>query len=149
MVRKNIILQAATRVYLGIVLFFFLMKLLHLEQIFELRLLNFLIVFWGVNWALKKNILENRNTSFLENFSLALSVSVLAIVSITISAVIYLYQIDPSFIGVLESYNIWGNKLNPQIIGFALLIEGMGSSMVCSFVLMQYWKSYKIPTLAN
>ena len=66
-IEKNV-LYNATRIYLGIVAFFFLMKFLNLEQITELRILNFLIVFWGINVAIKNNATRNFNSTYLRNY---------------------------------------------------------------------------------
>jgi len=139
---KNIIITNAFKIYFGIVLFFFLMKLLDLEQITELRLLNFIFVFWGINSAIKKNIFKNNN-NYIENLSIGFRTSFLAMLLLIFSLTIYLYYINPSFIHVIENLKIWGNHLTPPLIAFAIFIEGISSSLVCTFILMQYWKGYK------
>ncbi len=141
---KNIILNNGLKIYLGIVIFFFVMKLLRLEQFTELRLLNFIFVFWGINNAIKTNIFKNRSNNYLENLYIGFATSFLAMILLIFSLTIYLFYIDPSFIHIIENLKIWGNHLTPPLISFAIFIEGISSSVVCTFILMQYWKGYKI-----
>jgi hypothetical protein len=61
-----------------------------------------------------------------------------------VSLNIYLSYIDPNLITAIEDLKIWGSNLNPVLITFAILIEGISSSLICTFILMQYWKKYKI-----
>jgi len=140
----KIIIINAIKIFAGIVLFFFLMKLFGLDEFTELRLLNFIFVFWGINSAIKKNIFKNGNNNYLENLSLGFRTSFLAILLLIFSLTIYLFYINPSFIHVMENSKIWGNNLTPPLIAFAIFIEGISSSLVCTFILMQYWKNYKV-----
>lgn len=142
---KNIIFLNALKIYLGIVLFFFLMKLFKLEHITELRLLNFIFVLWGVNSAIKKNINSNSGFGYLQNLFVGFSTSFSAVILITFSLTIYLFYINPAFIQVIESLKIWGSKLSPIKVAFAIFTEGISSSLVASFIIMQYWKNFKIP----
>lgn len=140
----KIILINAVKIFAGIVLFFFLMKLFGLDEFTELRLLNFIFVFWGINSAIKKNIFTNGNNNYLENLSIGFRTSFLAILLLIFSLTIYLFYIDSSFIHVMENSKIWGNHLTPPLIAFAIFIEGISSSLICTFILMQYWKNYKV-----
>lgn len=141
---KKIILINASKIYLGIVLFFFLMKFFNLEQITELRLLNFIFVFWGINSAIKKNIFTNHENEYVQNLYVGFATSFLAIILLGVSLNIYLSYIDPTLIIAIEDLKIWGSNLNPVLITFTILIEGISSSLICTFILMQYWKKYKI-----
>ena len=140
---EKIVLVNALKIFAGIVLFFFLMKLFGLESVTELRLLNFIIVFWGVNSAIKKNFIENQNSAYLQNLVLGFFTSFVAVILTSISLTVYLFYIEPSFIEVLESSTLWGNSLTPPLMAFAIFIEGVASSMICTFIVMQYWKNKK------
>jgi len=145
---NKIIVKNALKIVLGIVLYFFAMKLLGLENVVELRFLNFLFVVWGVNSSIKNNIHENKETGYVGNLFLGVSTSVVAVIITVISLILYVTFISPEFIIVLENSFLWGNNLSLQLIVFALLIEGIASSVICSFILMQYWKNYKIEDFA-
>ena len=67
---------------------------------------------------------------------------------IIIGLITYVSLIDPGFISVLEKSFLWGSNLTLPLIIFAIAIEGIASSVICSFILMQYWKNYKIEDYA-
>lgn len=142
---EKMVFKNALKIYLGVVLFFFLMKLLGLDDITELRVLNFGFVFWGVNSVIKENIFKNNNTNYLQNLFLGLFTSLASVFFILISFTIYLHYIEPSFIQVVEDSTLWGNDLTPTLIAVAIFMEGMASSVVCSFIVMQFWKNQKRP----
>ena len=144
MTTEKIIFTNAIKIYIGIVLFFFLMKLLGIDHITELRALNFFFVFWGINNAVKNNIFKNNNNTYLSNLFIGFSTSFLSVIMISASLMIYLFYIDPSFIETIENLLLWGGNLTPPLISFAILIEGLASSIICTFIVMQYWKKYKI-----
>ncbi len=143
----KIIANQALKIYIGIVGYFLLMKLLHLEHLVQLRAFNFFIVLWGVNTAVKKNIFDNLDNGYLKNLSVAFSTAFMAVVGIAISLAIYLSFINSDLIMILENSMMWGSHLSTGKILFAILIEGMASSVICSFLIMQYWKKHKIESL--
>ena len=140
----KIIVNNALLIVAGIVGFFFLMKLFGLDNVSELRLLNFVFVLWGINRAIKMNIEQNKETLYLNNFSLGVGTSVLAVGITVLGLIIYVDYIDNSFMSVLEYSFFWGRNLTLPLVVFALLIEGIASSVICSFILMQYYKNYKV-----
>ncbi|MGB0837027.1 MAG: hypothetical protein ACPGRE_02935 [Flavobacteriaceae bacterium] len=116
------------------------MKLFGLDQIVELRLLNFGIVFWGINRAIKLNITENSETDYLSNFGVAMQVATISLLMIVVSLSVYLNYIDPNFLEVMEETGIWGSRLSVLMVTFGIAVEGFASSVITSFILMQYWK---------
>lgn len=136
----RIIWKQALLIYSGIVCFFLLMKLFGLDQIVELRLLNFGIVFWGINRAIKLNITENSETDYLSNFGVAMQVATISLLMIVVSLSVYLNYIDPNFLEVMEETGIWGSRLSVLMVTFGIAVEGFASSVITSFILMQYWK---------
>jgi len=145
---SKIIINNALKIYLGIVIYFFVMKLLGLENITKLRLLNFLIVVWGVNAAIKQNIFKNHNNTYLTNLSIGFSTSVLAVISVAISLIFYVSFINDNLLYIMENSSVWAKNLTLGKVVFAILIEGLASSVICTFIIMQYWKKYKINIIA-
>lgn len=144
---KKIIIGNAIKIYSGIILYFFLMKILGLENITELRLFNFLIVIWGINSAIKQNLNTNKNNTYLTNISIGFSTSLSSLLAIVISLIFYITFIDQTLLLIMENSSVWGKNLSLGKIVFALLIEGLASSVICTFLVMQYWKKYKAPIL--
>ena len=145
---SKIIIRNGIKIFIGIVVYFFTMKLLGLEKITELRLLNFLIVVWGVNYAIKQNIFENEINTYLSNLSIGFSTAILAVLLVAVSLVFYISFIDNELIYLMENSRVWGNDLSLGEIIFAILIEGLASSIICTFIIMQYWKKHKLNILA-
>lgn len=141
---KKIITQQALKIYLSIIIYFFIMKLFGLEKMVELRIFNFAFVLWGVNSAIKQNLFVNLENSYLSNLSIGFATSFFAVLTVTFSLIVYTLVIDPSIIGIMTNSILWGNNLTLGHVVFALLIEGMASSVICSFLIMQYWKKHKL-----
>lgn len=144
----KIIINNGFLIYIGIVFFFFLMKILNLDEVAELRFLNFIFVLWGINKAIKTNITLNKETSYIDNLSVGIGTSILAVGLTIFGLVIYVNFIESNFISILENSFLWGNHLTLPLVVFALGIEGIASSVICSFILMQYYKNYKLPNVA-
>ncbi|CAL2085965.1 hypothetical protein [Tenacibaculum sp. 190524A02b] len=144
MSKSKIILNNALLIFGGIVGFFFLMKILGLDNVSELRLLNFVFVLWGINKAIKTNITANQESLYINNFSIGIGTSALAVGLTIVGLITYVGFIDSGLITVLENSSFWGQNLSLPLIVFALAIEGVASSVICSFILMQYYKNYKV-----
>lgn len=139
---NKLVFKNALKITLGIVLYYFLMKIFGLEQIVELRYLNFLFVVWGINSSIKTNININQENIYISNLFLGIFTSVLAVFMTIIFLITYVSLFSTNLIEILENSFLWGNNLSLPLIIFALLIEGIASSVICSFILMQYWKNY-------
>ncbi|MBA6155552.1 hypothetical protein H3Z83_03320 [Tenacibaculum sp. S7007] len=143
MTSTKIIVNNALLIFGGIVAFFFLMKILGLENVSELRFLNFAFVLWGINRAIKTNMDRNQESQYFTNFSIGAATSIAAVALTIIGLIIYVDFINPGFMTVLEDSSFWGQNLSLGLVIFAFAIEGIASSVICSFILMQYYKNYK------
>lgn len=137
---NQIIIKNALKIVLGIVLYFFAMKLFGLENISELRFLNFLFVAWGINSAIKSNIQENKDTLYISNLFIGVSTSIIAMGIILIGLITYVSIINTAYITTLENLHLWDRNLSIPLIVLAIIIEGIVSSVIFSFIIMQYWK---------
>lgn len=144
MTRSKIVWKQSILIYIGIVSFFFVMKIFGLDDIVQLRALNFIFVFFGINKAIKLNIINNGEVDYLSNFSLAILTAVTALIMVILSLVIYLDFIDPGFLEVMEQVRVWGAQINVLMVAFGIAVEGFASSVIISFILMQYWKRRSI-----
>ncbi|RKF04637.1 hypothetical protein C8N26_1310 [Tenacibaculum lutimaris] len=145
MASNRIIFSNALLIFAGIAGYFLVMKIFGLEDVAELRFLNFAFVLYGINRAIKTNIIKNHESVYFSNFLLGIGTSIVAVALTIVSLIIYVDFIDPSFMNVLEKSSFWGQKLSLPLVVFALAIEGIASSVICSFILMQYYKNYKVP----
>ena len=86
--------------------------------------------------------MEFNTTSYFQNLFLGFKSAALAIVLVAISLFVYLKAIDPSFMQVLESSMIWGNKLSIFQITLVIAIEGIASAFLLTYMVMQYMKNW-------
>lgn len=140
---NNLVIRNAIFISAGIILYFFIMKISGLEGNSELRFLNFVFVFWGINNAIKSNIIHNGETLYVRNLAVGIGTSALAVGITVVGLIIYVSFIDPEFLEVIKESFIWTGNITLPLFVFALLIEGIASSVISSFILMQYYKNYK------
>lgn len=137
----NTSLRYGLFIYLGMVAYFFIMKLFGLQEITELRVFNFFIVLIGLYKLLQYNIQNKGETNYGKNFLSAIKASFFSVLLFSISMVVYLEFINPRFMSVLEHSKIWGSNLSVIQLSMAILVEGTASTFMIAFLLMQYFKS--------
>lgn len=129
-------------IFIGIGIYFALMELLGLSDVYMLRMLNILIVGYGVNRTIKSNIHDGVRgyfTNFISGFITSMIGAILSIASLLIYIKIRGGQ---EFLENLSSaFLIGGGDVNVYTYTIALLtLESSAASLITSFVLMQYWK---------
>lgn len=143
MKKKNFTLRYGLYIFACIVAFFGLMKLFNLEEISELRVFNFVFVIYFINKLIVRNYIEHENVGYLYNLRTAFGASAFAVILSCVSMFLYTSYIEPGFSEVLEGSFLFGRDLNGMRVTLVLFLEGMASSAVVAFSLMQYWKNYK------
>lgn len=128
-------------IYTALVGYFFLMKLLGLEEFTEFRLFNFFIVMGGLFLVVKESMSKNPK-SYMQNLFLAIKTSTKTMFLVSISLLVYLSWINPGYMEILENSLVWGRNLSVQQVVLAILIEGISSTYVLSFIIMQYMKNW-------
>ena len=126
---------------IALIVYFLLMKLLGLEENFSLRLFNFVIVVGGIYYALRSAIVKSKTSStYFQGLITGFRTTLVAVALFTIFMAVYVKVIDPSFVKVLEESGIWDADLSLAQAAFAVVIEGVTSGVVISFVWMQRFK---------
>ena len=129
-------------IFLAIGIYFILMEVLGLSDVFYLRVLNLFIVIYGVNRTLKANFADNIKGYFknlMSGFATAMIGAILGIISLLIYIKLrggeeYLAELSKEFLFG------GGTPSIPQYC-IGLLFESTAASMVICFCLMQYWKA--------
>lgn len=128
---------------LALIVYFLLMKLAGLESNFALRFLNFLIIIGGCYLLLRKMYSGgNAEDSYFSGLIAGVVLTVTAVITFTAFLAVYVLAIDPAFMDVLEDSQIWGSHLELEQAAFAIIIEGIASGVIISFILMQYFKQF-------
>ena len=132
-------------IFVGIGIYFLIMEMLGLSHLFFLRMLNIFIVIYFINKTIKSNYIEGK-TEYLENL---ISGTLTALIGVVLSVVGLLIYISmkggDAYLAKLSQNFLFGGgtpSVNQYCIG--LFFEGIASSIIITFTLMQYWKDRPI-----
>jgi hypothetical protein len=126
-------------IFIGIGLYFMLMEILGLANLYYLRLLNVLFVFYGTNRTLQMNYKEGK-TIFASNAVSALLTSVIGVFLSVIGLIAYSYmQGGDAYLQSLSKTLLFGGDPSIMTYSISLLFEGIVSAVIISFMLMLYW----------
>ena len=126
----------------GLTAVFLLAKFAGLADLLVLRLLNLPILVGGVLMAIHHfKAQKNSNMAYLEGFGIGMFTSLIGVITFAVFMLFYLTLIDPAFMDVIREKSMFGSYLNPFIASFTIVIEGLGSGLMITFTLMQYFKN--------
>lgn len=129
--------------FLSIGGFFLLMNYIGYGHVTELRIVNVLFVVLFSNLLAKRNWIDDARVEYLGNFLSVLSANIINVVLCMIGFILYTGLFDPDYISSISSGILWDANSSLAEVLIALFFEGMASSAVVSFSVMQYWKSKK------
>jgi hypothetical protein len=128
-------------IFIGIGIFFLTMELLGSSDVFWLRMLNIFIVIYFLNKTIKSNYQEGK-TEYLDNLISGTLTSLIGVVLSIIGLLVYIsMKGGDAYLAKLSQNFLFGGgapSMNQYCIG--LLFEGIASSIIITFTLMQYWK---------
>lgn len=128
-------------IFIGIGIYFLCMELLGLSDVFILRLFNIVIVIYFVNKTIKANYLAGK-VEYLDNI---ISGTLTSLIGVVLSVAALLGYIalkgGDAYLAKLSQNFLFGGG-NPSMYQFCigLFFEGIASSVIITFTLMQYWK---------
>lgn len=126
-------------ILLGI--FFLVLDSLGFSDNIYLRFFNIFFVFFGINRTVNQKVMKGE-TSYFGNFKSALMTSLIAaLFSIAGLAIYITYFKGEGIVSDLAQSIILGDK-EVDLLKYcaALLVEGLVSSLLLTFVFMQYWR---------
>lgn len=122
--------------------FFFLSKFLGIHENPYLRFINLLFVVIGIRQAIKTNIKRNKETNYITNLGVGLQTAGLAVILSIIGVISYVELINPEFLLTMNNSFLIGGDLSLAELFITLLIEGMASVFVGSFVVIMFYKNH-------
>ena len=131
----------AVLIFIGVGVYFIILELAGLSNIYYLRLLNAVFVIFGVGRTIKSNISEGKR-DYLQNYISGFLTALFAVVLSVIALRLYvLARGGEAYVKQFSQVLWFGNNasLNDYCIG--LIFEGMASSMLVVFVVMNYLNS--------
>ena len=139
---NKIIIKNAVLITLLIGGFFLLSKLLGYADNGFLRFLNLVFVLIGIQRAIKTNIYTNKITKYSANLGIGIQTAALAVALSIVGVVVYIEAINPDFLDTMQqSFLIGGDISTPELI-LTLVIEGFASTIIGSFMVMQFYKNH-------
>ena len=135
----------------ALVVYFLLMKLIGLEEIVELRFFNGVIMAVGVAVAIhayKKFV--NGNIRYFKGIGVGFITAAVATLLFAAFMVLYIKTFDHDLLEVLTANEYFGERMmvTPGVVIFmVLIVEGLISGFILSFIAMQYFKrpDHRVP----
>jgi hypothetical protein len=128
-------------IFLGIGLYFLLMEILGLADLFYLRLFNVLFVFYGTNRTLSANFSEGKNI-LISNAVSALITSLTGVFLSIIGLIVYSYSKGgDAYVGSLSKTFLFGGNPSVMTYSISVLFEGIVSAVIVTFMLLLYWET--------
>ena len=128
-------------IFVGIGIYFIILELLGLSDVFYLRILNVFIVAYFVNLTIKNNQKAGVRGYFANLIGAIMTSMIGAILSIA-SLLLYIhFKGGEEYLkNLAENFIFGGGELTIQQYCIGLLFESAAASLAVSFCLMQYWK---------
>jgi hypothetical protein len=134
---------------LGMISFFFLMKLFNMNSILELRYLNIVFFFFGVRHIL----LHKQNTDGIKvPFHSAMMIGFLAVflTAAFFAAFVFSYlSIDTTFMSMVKFSQPFGRYLSPASASFVTFLEGVASGAIIAIPVLWTMRKTESTALAN
>lgn len=140
---NKISIKSGIAVLGGLLVYFFAMAAAGLLEVVELRVFNFVFLLGGILYSINK-IKNKRGSEFnyFEGLAAGFITTLYAIIPFAIFVFVYLWKINPSFMQYIQDSIPLGKHLNPALAANTVLIEGIISGAIMSFIAMQYFKKF-------
>lgn len=140
-------MKISTEFYNGIIIFFaigvyfLLMNALGFSDVFYLRLLNVLFVFYGVNRTIQMNLAEGKK-NYVSNAVSAMMTSLIGIALSILGLIIFSYiKGGDNYVQSLSKTFLFGGNPSVMAYSISLLFEGIASSVIVTMLIMLYWNN--------
>lgn len=134
-------LQNGFLIFIGIAIYFLVMNVIGLSDVFYLRLFNTLFVLYGVNRTIMMNIHDGQ-VLLANNAKSAMKTSLIGVFMSIIGLIIYSYlQGGDEFVQSLSKTFLFGGNPSVMTYSICLLFEGIASTVVVTLLLLLYWNN--------
>lgn len=140
-------MKISTEFYNGVIIFFtigvyfLLMNALGFADVFYLRILNVIFVFYGVNRAIQVNLAAGKK-NFVSNAVSAMMTSLIGVFLSIIGLIVYSYiKGGDAYVQSLSETFLFGGNPSVMTYSISLLFEGIASSVIVTMLVMLYWNN--------
>lgn len=146
MKKQDYTLRIGLYMFAAIATFFFIMKILGIEHVTELRFLNILIIAFFSNRLVQRMVEDSSQVDYLDGLKSLFLANALNVVLSMVGLIFYVTLIDKNFMGNFNNTLMFGTDITLTQMVIAIFMEGMAGAAIISFTLMQYWKNVKRTT---
>lgn len=133
-----------TFIFIGLLVYFFLMLALGLINVVELRLLNLPIMGTGIYLAIKQfRRTHDGQLDYFRALVLGVSTGFIGTSSFVLFLFIYM-KLQTNFLTSILEGEALSEYMNTYIATFAVWIEGIFSGFIMTFILINYMKTDKV-----
>ena len=118
--------------------YFLIMKFLGLVHSTELRVVNAVIMFYGVFSAVKISKTKLEEFNYFKGFGVGALTALIASGLFAVFGLVYLIWIDPSFMSSIKMNEPLGIFMNRYSAALQIFIEGSASGILCSYASLQW-----------
>lgn len=130
--------------FLGIGIFFLILEVANLSNIYWLRALNFPIVVYFLNRQIKHNLSAGK-LGFYQNMFSCFLAGFIGIFLGILGLILYLnFKGGEDYVKNLSKSFLLGGNLSIIQYSFALFMEGIASILIVSYMNVQYWRLKKV-----
>ncbi|MBI3510679.1 MAG: hypothetical protein HY064_08445 [Bacteroidetes bacterium] len=122
--------------------YFLIMRVAGLARIPEFRLFNFIILFAGIFWSMKRET-GGSDFSFFERLGKGCLTVITAVAIFSVFIVIYL-NFDTGLMEQLKHATGASQYLAPETAGIAVFAEGISSGFVMAYIFLSYIGDKKV-----
>lgn len=132
-------------IFIGIGLYFILMDILGLSDLYVLRILNVFIVIYGLNRTITSNLKEGK-TRYLQNITSSATTGLIGITLGILGLLVYVsyFRNGSEYLNNLSEAFLFGGNPSLAEYAFGLFIEGIASVLMVVFINMQYWRTKNV-----
>lgn len=142
---RRVTIKAGIYTALGLIFYFLLMRLFNLHKVMQLQYFNIVVLLIGLRYVIKNIKFITGEIKYFEGLKAGLLVTIMSVLIFNIFMLIYETVIDPPFLDFLKenisfgkNLSTWGTVIN--VMGL-LMIEGLSSGFIITYMLMQYYKA--------
>jgi hypothetical protein len=131
--------------FAGFAGYFFIMQAAELYYNYNLRIFNIIIHFGLVYFAIRSffNSHQDKEFNYLSGTLAGFKPSLIGVLLFGIMQLVYL-SIDDAFLQHLQTEITIGEYINPFTASFAVVLEGIGVSVIVSYIAMRIVDAQKI-----
>ncbi|MFD0963752.1 DUF4199 domain-containing protein [Pseudofulvibacter geojedonensis] len=140
--------QSKSAIKYGIVIgsvligYFLIIRSLGLAEVYWLRLINGIILGYGIYYAIKKNKeYLNNHINYFDGIGLGIKSGLVATGIFVTFLAIYMYHIDTGFSERLMTKLGWNINNPEKILLVTIFMEGIASTVILSLTFMQLFKT--------